>query len=162
MRLLRKDIIINRLSLIPTISRFENTFIILCLDDITTIKFFNYVSFVRHASFFRKFEFDFSDAYLCFFNNNTFLEQLRWFFLHISSTPIEGTNTLLAYSYRGIFLNMYNKMLINNLLLTYVSLVDFENFLFQAIICVILLIEVFFISVIDLFLLSFEKFLLIL
>jgi len=155
MRIFSKDVVINRLSLILTFSRFNNTFIVMFMDDLSTIKFFNNISLFKHSLFLRKLKF--SDAYVCFFKNNLFFDHLNYFSVHLKNSINDGQNMLLSYVYNGIFVNLYNINLIENLLHKYKYFLDFENFFIQTIIFIIILLENIFICLIDSFLLFLEN-----
>ena len=111
MRILAKNSIINKLSLSPTISRFSNTFFIVCIDDKSKIQFFKHIAVLKHSSFLSFF--DFSDSYVCFLNIDEFINQLKMCLMHIKPGEDDGTNLFLGYIYEGIFLNIYNPNLIN-------------------------------------------------
>ena len=155
MRIFSKDVVINRLSLILTFSRFNNTFIVMFLDDLNTIKFFNNISVFKHALFLRKLKF--SDAYVCFFKINVFFDHLNYFSVHLKNSMNDGQNMLLSYVYKGIFINLHNINLIDNLLHKYKYFLDFENLFVQTIVLIIILLENIFICLIDSFLLFLEN-----
>ena len=137
-----------------TLSRFNNTFIIMYFDDISAIKFINIINKFKHVSYLRKFKF--SDSYVCFLNIDNFIDHLKHFFLHIKDTSIDGKNILLSYVYHGIFINLYNLNLIKNILLNYKGLFDFENLFIQVLIFFIILLENIFFYIIDSFLLFID------
>jgi len=155
MRIFSKDVVINRLSLILTFSRFNNTFIVMFLDDLSTIKFLNSISIFKHALFLRKLKF--SDAYVCFFKVNVLFDHLNYFLAHFKNSINDGQNMLLSYVFNGIFINLHNINLIENLLYKYKYFLDFETLFVQTIVLIIILIENIFICLIDSFLLFLEN-----
>jgi len=138
-----------------TLSRFDNTFVVMYIDEKSTIKFINHIIKFKHALFLRKF--NFSDSYVCFLNIDNFIEHLRYFYFHIKNLSLDGTNIILSYVYKGIFLNLYNLNLIENILLNKDKIFDFENLFIQIFIFFLLFLENIFIYMIDSFFVYIEK-----
>jgi len=138
-----------------TFRRFNNTFVVMCIDDLSTIKFFNIVSVVKHASFLRMF--NLSDTQICFLKIDKFFDHLNHFLMHLKNLSIDGQNALLLYVFNGIFINLYNINLIENLLSKYKYFLDIENLFIQTIVINIILLESLFINLIDSFLLLIEN-----
>lgn len=141
-----------------TFSRFDNTFCVICIDDSKSMPILKFVEVLRHASFIKPLGFNFSDASVCFLKNDEFFNQLKLVHSHIlNSEKADGTNMMLAFSYQGKFLNIYNKALINNVVINQHYFTDIDNFFVQIISSLILLIYNVLISLIDMFLLCIEK-----
>ena len=142
-----------------TLGRFNNTFLIVCIDDKNTINFYKNISLLRHSSFisFLKW-FKFSDSYVCFFDSHEFIGFLKIYFEHIKISPKDGTNMILGLVYNGIFINIFNVNLIENLLFKYNYLLDSENLFLQLITVIIKFIEVFVFYSIDNLLLYIENY----
>jgi len=153
MRILSKNSIINRLSLSPTLSKFNNTFLVVCIDDTQTINFFKKIVLFRHASLLGSF--NFSDSYICFFDVSEFLFYLKICLEHFKIND-EGVNLIFSCVYDGIFVNIFNNVLIEKLVFRYNFLLDCENYTIQLISTFILLIEFFVFSFVDLFLVNIE------
>jgi len=143
-----KNVVFNSRDLISTFSRFNNSFIVLCFDDLDSIKFFNLIVKFKHSSILK--QFNLSDSYLCFLNVDDFISNLSNFFSHLKGS-VDGKNLLLAYVYDGIFMNIYNFNLMENLLANYKYFFDFENLFIQAMVLFIVLLENMVLSLIDLF-----------
>jgi len=133
-----KNVVFNRIELIVTLSRFNNSFVILCFDDLYSIKFLDIIVKFKHASILKGF--NFSDSYLCFLNVDDFISNLSRFFLHLRDS-LDGKNLLLAYVHDGMFLNIYNFNLIQNLLANFKYFFDFENLFVQAVVLFIAFLE---------------------
>jgi hypothetical protein len=157
MRLLGKNIIVNRLSLFPTISCFEKTFCIICIDDSKSMPILKKVKAFKHASFIKPLGLNFSDAYICFLQKDEFFNQLKLVHSHLITSLSDGTNMMLAFSYKGQFFNIYNKYLFTAIVSNQYNIMDIDNLFVQAVCSLILLVHNIFFSLIDMFLLSIEK-----
>lgn len=141
-----------------TISRFDNTFFLLCIDDFNTINFYNMIAVLRHASFLKFVKyFNFSDSYVCFFDESGFVNLLKIYLSHIKSNANDGTNMLLGYVYNGLFVNVFNTNLIENILLKHNYFLYFENFFVQLVFVIIKFLEIFVFFIIDSFFLFIEN-----
>ena len=157
-RILAKKSIINQLSFPLTINKYDNTFFILCIDDVNTIQFFNNIVMLKHSSFLKFIKcFNFSDSYVCFFNIQRFIDLLRISLLHFKQNTNDGVNMLFGFIYNGLFINIFNINLIENILNKHNYFLYFENFFSQLIFIIIKFIEIFIFSNIDNFFLSIEN-----
>jgi hypothetical protein len=158
LRILAKNSIINQLRFPMTISRFDNTFFILCIDDVNTINFYNNIIMLKHASFIKFVKyFNFSDSYICFFDGYGFVDLLKIYLSHVKLNPKDGTNMILGYVFNGLFVNVFNISLIENILLKHNYFIYFEHFFVQLIFVIIKFIEIFIFYSIDSFFLYVEN-----
>ena len=160
LRILAKNSIINQLSFPLTISRFDNTFFIVCIDDVNTIDFYNNIIVLKHSSFIKfakYFNFNFSDSYVCFFDGYGFIDLLKMYLSHITLTPNDGTNMFFGYVCNGLFVNIFYINLVQNIVSKENYFLYFENFFVQSVFVVIKFIEVFIFYNIDNFLMYIEN-----
>jgi len=157
-RILAKNSIINQLSIPKTIGRFDNTFFLVCIDDVNTIKFYNNIIMLKHSSFIKFIKyFNFSDSYVCFFNEYGFIDLLKIYLSHVKLSPNDGINMILGYVFNGFFINIFNINLIENILLKHNHFLNFENFFVQLIFVIIKFVEIFIFHNIDVFFLNVEN-----
>lgn len=155
MRILAKNSILNRLSLSQTFSRFDNTFFVICVDDFKTIHFYKNIVKFNHSSLLRNFKL--SDSYLCFLNINDFSTQLQFCIKHLKTNVDDGTNAIIGYIYKGIFINFINIVFVENLLIRYNYNLDFENLFLQMFMSIIMFIESFILDIINSFFFDIEN-----